>query len=371
MKKNINNIGIYQSADFKLLDHMEGQDDSIVYIEGYASVYKTSFGEKQVDRDGEVVNTDNLDIVSYLDNPVLVWNHNWSDPIGKVVSVTKDAKGLYIKAEVHKLHGLESRYEAVKKGLVKSFSIGFIPNDYAFLEGDIVEISRATLVEISIAPVQSNPKALFEVTGTKSLGIKAVDLANSNGITVDELKGIIGNSNKREIMNKNAITKEVTSDAPNGDAQPSTSTETHITTSNNETVTITPSEVPTTPVVETKEEPAKEQKESKDAPLDMAALAESIVKANLEAERLKAEKIQEEKVKLQKEEEEAKQAAIQKAEDAIKYIEAQREIISQTPATEIDVDSLEKLYELVASTQEVIEAKVVEAIATAKANTEA
>lgn len=356
--KNLNtSLHLRQSADFKLLD--VAADDSVIYIEGYASVYRTPLGDIQVDRDNEAVNTDNLDLDSYRKNPVLVWNHDWSTVVGKIISVEKDSKGIYVRAEVHKLKGLESKYEAIKKGLVKSFSIGFVPYEAEYMDNDVLEITKATLVEISIAPVQSNPEALFQIVGTKSLGVKAVDMAAQNNLSLVELKGIINNDTTSITKGESMITKDVKEPTVEPVTEPvKEPTVEPVTEPVKEPVTTTATTV-VEPVKEPTTEPAKE-----------AITAESLADAILAAE-LKLNEIKENKAK----EDEAARIALEKAEqerlakeatDALGYITKQQDYITNTPASEIDISAIEDLYEVLADTIEAMDAKILEAITLAK-----
>lgn len=332
MIKNIRQIGLRQSAELKLIsmddsDDIEGRD-SIVYIEGYASVYRKSDGNYQIDRDDELVNTDNLDLTSYIANPVIVWNHDWSVPVGKVTSITKDMYGIYVKGEIHKLEGLESKYEAVKKGLVKSFSIGFVPKDIRLVNDEIIEISTAELVEVSIAPVQSNPAALFTVTGKKSLGISVKDIAEQNNLTNEEIKGMYGEKLKGENM------------------------------------IITKSTDPVASAVEPKVEPKPEPKvEPAVAPAmtipTLDSLSATIAAAVAKAEEAKeVKRLEEEKLKKDAEEQ-SKLAAEQKVKDALAYIKEQADKISSTEVSQLDFDAIEEFYEAVSTATDAINEKVI------------
>lgn len=331
MIKNIRQIGLRQSAELKLInmddrDDIEGRD-SIVYIEGYASVYRKSDGNYQIDRDDELVNTDNLDLTSYIANPVIVWNHDWSVPVGKVTSITKDMYGIYVKGEIHKLEGLESKYEAVKKGLVKSFSIGFVPKDIRLVNDEIVEISTAELVEVSIAPVQSNPAALFTVTGKKSLGISVKDIAEQNNLTNEEIKGMYGEKLKGENM------------------------------------IITKSTDPVSSAVEPKVEPAATPVEPTVAPAmtipTLDSLSATIAAAVAKAEEAKeVKRLEEEKLKKDAEEQ-SKLAAEQKVKDALAYIKEQADKISSTEVSQLDFDAIEEFYEAVSTATDAINEKVI------------
>ena len=350
MIKNIRQIGLRQSAELKLIsmddkDDIEGRD-SIVYIEGYASVYRKSDGNYQIDRDDELVNTDNLDLTSYIANPVIVWNHDWGVPVGKVTSITKDMYGIYVKGEIHKLEGLESKYEAVKKGLVKSFSIGFVPKDIRLVNDEIVEISTAELVEVSIAPVQSNPAALFTVTGKKSLGISVKDIAEQNNLTNEEIKGMYGEKLKGENM---IITKSTDPVSSAVEPKPEPAA--------------TPVEPAVEPKPEPKPEPAATPVEPAVAPAmtipTLDSLSATIAAAVAKAEEAKeVKRLEEEKLKKDAEEQ-SKLAAEQKVKDALAYIKEQADKISSTEVSQLDFDAIEEFYEAVSTATDAINEKVI------------
>ncbi len=342
--KNAKAITMYQGADFKVIEG-SSETQSVVYIEGYASVYRAYDGAVQQDRDGEVVNTDTMDLSSYMKNPVVVWNHDWDKPVGRVTEITKDSKGIYVKAEVHKLQGQESKFEAVLKGLVRSFSIGFVGSDYNFLPGDVVELTNAELVEVSIAPVQSNPEALFRVTGTKSLGV------NVDKSTFDRLKKEFEAKTKNPEGTDAAPKAEDKTDVPENVQVTPEKVQEHITESNNTVKADVNTETKVT-VVEPK--------------LDITSLAQAIVAAEEVATKAKEEQEQarieaENATKLAE-----VQAQEQKAKDAMDYLVQRRDAILATPATELDVESIEEFYELLDSAKEAIESKVIEAITLAK-----
>ena len=346
MIKNIKQIGLRQSAELKLVSMDDRDDiedrDSIVYIEGYASVYRKSDGNYQIDRDDELVNTDNLDLTSYIANPVIVWNHDWSVPVGKVTSITKDMYGIYVKGEIHKLEGLESKYEAVKKGLVKSFSIGFVPKDIRLVNDEIVEISTAELVEVSIAPVQSNPAALFTVTGKKSLGISVKDIAEQNNLTNEEIKGMYGEKLKGENM---IITKST--DPVSSAVEPK----------------VEPAVTPVEPKVEPAVTPVEPKVEPAVAPAvtlpTLDSLSATIAAAVAKAEEAKeAKRLEEEKLKKDAEEQ-SKLAAEQKVKDALAYIKEQADKISSTEVSQLDFDAIEEFYEAVSTATDAINEKVI------------
>ena len=362
MKTIQQSLNLYQSADLKMIGGDE--EDSILFIAGYASVYRTPSGDIQVDRDDETVNTDNIDISSYEKNPILIWNHSFDKPIGRITKLTKDFRGLYVEGEVHRLKGEEDKYEAVKKGLVVSFSIGFVPKEYDILAGDIVQITSAELVEISLAPVQSNPEALFRVIGTKSLGISVAELAKQNNITTDELKGICSNDTKGKNLDNvtNKSTEPPVAPAVEPKADP----------------VVAPTAEPTVaPAVEPKADPVvapvvtpaitPTEPKANDVSINLETLVSAMVEADLKAEQAREAAKQE---ALQKEQDKVTaEADAQKlrVQNAMDYIKERKEAIASTPAGDIDIDELDSFYETLSEAIETIDSKVKEVVESIKA----
>lgn len=338
------------------------EEDSVIYIAGYASVYRTPTGDIQVDRDDETVNTDNIDISSYEKNPILIWNHSFDKPIGRITNITKDFRGLYVEAEVHRLKGEEDKYEAVKKGLVKSFSIGFVPKEYDILAGDIVQITSAELVEISLAPVQSNPEALFRVIGTKSLGISVAELAKQNNITTDELKGICSDNIKGKNLD-NIISKTATSADPVAPvADPVVTPAVEPKPEPVVTPVVSPVVAPVVPAVEPKAEPAKDN-----ISLNLETLVSAMVEADLKAEQAREAAKQETLKKEQDKVNADLEAQNARVQNALDYIKERKEAIANTPAGDIDIEELDSFYETLSDAIETIDSKVKEVVETIKA----
>ena len=365
--KTTKDVRLYQEAAFKLLD-IEVQEghradtstdntDKVLIIEGYATVVSNPDGSKYIDRDGEHVAIDLLKTSNYLNNPVIVFNHDWGTVVGKCLELVKDAKGVRVKAEIHKLTGLEHIYEAVEKGLIVTFSIGFIPSEFTYLEAeDAFEISSAELIEISLAPVPANGASLFSVTGTKdvsSLTIEKSLVQEQTGMSCDELKGICtitknikGKTMSKKEQNKDEVIPE--EQKPQEDVKQETSKEPQPEPKKEEKVE-----------VEVAEPKKDEQKEPK---LSVEDLAAEIVRANKIAEEEKAKAEQERKEKAEQEIKEKEEAEKRRVEEALAYIKQRKEDIEKTPASELDVDELDSFYELLSDTVDIINGKVIEAV---------
>ena len=143
-------LSVTTTAKFAVMDQLDipAAEQTVLYIEGYASVNRTESGEKNVDRDEEVYDIPSLSIDNYRKNGPLVFNHNWNVVLGQVTSIEKTFEGLYIKGEVHKVPGHEDVFYGIQKGLIKAFSINAIPKTFEYLEdvpGALAEMYRVLI----------------------------------------------------------------------------------------------------------------------------------------------------------------------------------------------------------------------------------
>lgn len=325
------------------------EKENVLVIKGIASMYRTPDGFLQTDRDNELINLDFMDLDSYKKNPVLVFQHDWQKGVGKITEIVHKNGALHVTAEVHRLTNLEHIYEAVEKGIIKSLSIGVVPHEVLYRDvngSDILEVSRSTLVEISLTTVQSNQEALFDVVAKKSPTISKKLLASQNGMTCDELTGscafkAIAKAVDQPQEKENTMAEE---------AKPQNETTTSVA---GEDQTVESKEKADETVAEVKSEPKAAKQE-----FDEEAFARAIVEAQRKTEELAKEKAEREK----REAEEAARQKIAEQEAFIAsvkaYIAEQKEAIVATPDDEFDTDKVEDFYEMVSNAAEAIEAKV-------------
>lgn len=95
-------------------------------------------------------------------NPILLFNHDYNKPIGKVVEMTVDKKGLKIKGVISKAAG--DVYNLVKDGVLSTFSVGFLVKDADYdKSADGLIIKDAELLEVSVVSVPCNQDATFSL----------------------------------------------------------------------------------------------------------------------------------------------------------------------------------------------------------------
>lgn len=139
-------------AEFKSVDTKSGM------IEGFAS---TSFK----DRHGDIVEPDAFkdSMSEFLKNPVLLLEH--SESIGTVEAVEVVPNGIKIVAKVGKgFEPADTTRKKIDQGILKAFSIGFIPEDVVFDEKrDAWAIKKGELLEVSVVAIPANRQSLFSV----------------------------------------------------------------------------------------------------------------------------------------------------------------------------------------------------------------
>lgn len=124
-----------------------------------------------IDRMGEVVKIDGIDLTNFKKNPILLWAHNAGltesrPPIGKVTKtwvegVKKKRLMFSIKFDMNDDFAAMV-WQKFKDGFLNAFSIGFIPLE---MEGD--SFVKSELLEISAVPVPANPEALAILRSAK------------------------------------------------------------------------------------------------------------------------------------------------------------------------------------------------------------
>ena len=104
--------------------------------------------------------------------PKLFWNHDWSMPVGKWVSVEEDSVGLYVKGELTPGLGLSSDVRAaMKHGTIDGLSIGgFLKKgDYEEKDGRRVIRKWSQLAEISPVVFPADSAARIDLSTVKSI----------------------------------------------------------------------------------------------------------------------------------------------------------------------------------------------------------
>lgn len=99
----------------------------------------------------------------------VLWQHEWSKPIGLPTVMEQDSKGLFTETELGRSTLAQDAANDVEDGIVDRLSIGFwIPAGKSAVRPDGVrEIAEAALMEYSLVTFPANDQAI--ITGVKSL----------------------------------------------------------------------------------------------------------------------------------------------------------------------------------------------------------
>lgn len=139
----------------------------------------------QVDRMGEVVSAEAMQEAAerYMRNPIVTWQHDTNEPVGRGLEVQVTDAGTLLRAYVtdktdcgRKVRGL------LEDGIVRSLSIGFNPYSRSYgpsadgapdyeRAGDLLTWKRIDWLETAICAIPCNPGATIQLA--KSLGLNA------------------------------------------------------------------------------------------------------------------------------------------------------------------------------------------------------
>lgn len=120
-----------------------------------------------VDRMGDVIEQDGIDLKRYRKNPVVLWAHDYATPpIGKSLWIKIVDGKLVSKMKFADTPRAQEIFSLYKGGFLSAFSIGFIPKESEPMkEGDNSmfgprRFKKTEMLEYSAVPVPANAEAL-------------------------------------------------------------------------------------------------------------------------------------------------------------------------------------------------------------------
>lgn len=156
------NTMLYKSTH---LGEVIDADEKMGIVKGYGSV----FGN--VDSDGDIITkgayrktiTENGSRVKYL------YQHDMDKPIGKMVHLEEDEKGLVFEAQVPKTQLGKDVIELMKAGVISENSVGILPLQKR-MNGEYRELTEVKLFEVSAVTLAANDQAMIlDVKGNVDL----------------------------------------------------------------------------------------------------------------------------------------------------------------------------------------------------------
>lgn len=134
-----------------------------------------------VDRHGEIVSVEGWNLKNYKKNPVLLWGHDHSIPaIGTATKIWIEGTGkkskLMFTGKMQQATDFgKALTQLVTDGVLKTFSVGFLPTE---MEGN--KYTEQELLEISLVNVPANPDAMMQA-------VKSLKTAGFEDDTIKEL----------------------------------------------------------------------------------------------------------------------------------------------------------------------------------------
>ena len=158
MKNKVLRLNSAFAVDQKALPTSGDSSIESIFIEGYAST-------TDIDRSGDVVPKSvwEAGIQNYLKNPIILSQHDYDDPIGRMTEYKVDDKGLWVKARISS--AAEEIFGLIKDKILTAFSIGFRILDAEYNSAaEVFVIKELELVEISVVSVPCNQNTLFDLS---------------------------------------------------------------------------------------------------------------------------------------------------------------------------------------------------------------
>jgi HK97 family phage prohead protease len=138
---------------------------------GYGAVYGA------VDSDGDIIVPGAFADSIKNDLPVLLWQHNTKEPIGRFVEVNDNEKGLYVKGQLSTLGKGAEAYELISMGALNGLSVGFITQEATReAKTGIRTIHKAKLMEISVVSFPANDAARIDMVKAASLTTRELEV---------------------------------------------------------------------------------------------------------------------------------------------------------------------------------------------------
>ncbi len=121
--------------------------------------FKVVMTKEIIDRDGETIMIDGLDIKNFRKNPVLLFGHGFrSIPIGKVTKIRRVDDEIIAEGVFASTDTAQEVRTVYDEGILKTVSIGFMIKERDPEDPKI--ITKSELLELSFVPVPSNVGAM-------------------------------------------------------------------------------------------------------------------------------------------------------------------------------------------------------------------
>lgn len=118
-----------------------------------------------VDRGMDLIKMDAWSLDNFKKNPMMLFNHDMSKPVGKWDVIEPREEGLYVEGTLSKSKDPMVSYvrDMVSEGIINSLSVGFNCNDAESIDS-VNHIKSAELFEVSLVAIPMNQDSQFELS---------------------------------------------------------------------------------------------------------------------------------------------------------------------------------------------------------------
>lgn len=192
---------------------VKADTDKELIIEGHGAIKNKVDNQKDVIMDGAFTKT----LKQRAGRIAFCSQHDIWNPIGKILEINEDEKGLFVKVRISDAEG--SIKTKIREGILKEMSIGYVvlESKRGEIGGEEVRfLEEIKLYEVSVVTVAAMPEAMIE-------SMKSEEQTNSDVIEVefDRLIGITPNTEKKyEIMKLKALVLSLPLDSKGPETPP-------------------------------------------------------------------------------------------------------------------------------------------------------
>ena len=135
---------------------------------GEPDVFRAVITDETVDRYGDVIRADGLDVAAYQRNPVVLFGHDGKQPIGRATRVWRDGGRWLADFTLASTDKAREVAQLIRDKVLGAVSIGFLPKEAPKVRKDEdgawlgYVFPSAELLEFSVVSVPANPAALIQ-----------------------------------------------------------------------------------------------------------------------------------------------------------------------------------------------------------------
>jgi HK97 family phage prohead protease len=198
----------------KLIGNFKAEKkDGNTYVTGWAN-------KNIIDSANEIMKYDKIKLDRFTKNPIIFFNHNIDQPIGKVIERKISDKGVWVKAQISSSDtpDIKKVRDLINDGILKTFSIGFDPIHSQKNQDGVTVIDEWELQEISVVTLPCNIDSEF------SLAVKSLLIGGQKGALVAsflaQLEDTVTDEQLMSLVEQSEMTQEEIGAVFAGDVTP-------------------------------------------------------------------------------------------------------------------------------------------------------